>query len=55
MQEYENILLDECYLPFLEYLKGKKKHKKENFCLYPVVSFEESLQEVSYFKNSDIF
>ena len=34
----------------------KKKAKKENVCLYPDVSFEESLQEVLFFiKNSDIF
>ena len=33
----------------------KTNTKKENVCLYPVVIFEESLQEVSYFKNSDIF
>ena len=33
-----------------------KKAKKENVCLYPDVSFEESLQEVLFFiKNSDIF
>ena len=40
---------------FWNICKEKKNTKKENFCLYPVVSFEESLQEDSYFKNSDIF
>ena len=34
---------------FWNICKEKKNTKKENVCLYPDVSFEESLQQVSYF------
>ena len=55
MQEYEKCIAQQMLSTFFG-VSAKKKAKKENVCLYPDVSFEESLQEVLFFiKNSDIF
>ena len=55
MQEYEKCIAEQMLSTFFG-ISAKKKAKKENVCLYPDVSFEESLQEVLFFiKNSDIF
>ena len=56
MQEYEKCIAQQMLSTFFGISAKKKKAKKENVCLYPDVSFEESLQEVLFFiKNSDIF
>ena len=48
MQEYEKYIARWMLSTFFGIsAREKKKRKKENFCLYPDVSFEESRQEVS--------